>query len=59
MTKTPQEIAARRARVAEMIAEGAVMTDAMRRKQKAAAKSQKQLEDAADNIIAGLVKHSK
>lgn len=54
ITKTPEQLAARRARVKEMIASGAVMTDAKRKAQKEAAKYQQQLEDKADMILAGL-----
>jgi len=48
------ELEIRRARVAQMIAEGAVETDALRRKRKQAAKYQQQLEDAAETILCGL-----
>lgn len=47
-------IEARRARVAQMIAEGAVETDALRKRRKQAAKYQQQLEDAAETILCGL-----
>lgn len=54
ITKTPEQLAARRARVKEMIASGNVMTDAKRKSQKEAAKRQQKLEDQADMILAGL-----
>lgn len=42
----------RRARVKQFIAEGRVMTDAMRNKIKAEAKRRQQLEDMAERILA-------
>jgi hypothetical protein len=42
----------RRARVKQLIAEGRVMTDAMRNKIKAEAKRRQQLEDTAERILA-------
>lgn len=53
-TKTPEQLAARRARVKEMMKNGQVETDALRKQRKEAAKYQKQLEDAADLILTGL-----
>jgi hypothetical protein len=48
-----QQIAKRRARVAQMYAEGAVMTDSLRKKIRDEAKRRQQLEDAAMLILAG------
>lgn len=53
------ELEIRRARVAQMIAEGAVETDALRRKRKQAAKYQEQLESVAETILCGLQRGSK
>jgi hypothetical protein len=53
------KINARRARVKQLIAEGRVMTENMRKQQKAALKYQTQLEERAETILAGLVTHSK
>lgn len=57
---TPTEIIeARRARIQQLKAEGRVMTDAMRNKQKRDAKRQQELENLADNVLAGLVTRPK
>lgn len=58
MTST-EIVNARRARIQQLKNEGRVMTDAMRRKQKADAKRQAELENLADNVLAGLVSRPK
>lgn len=54
-----EKLLARRARVKQLIKDGRVMNDSMRKQQKAALKYQTQLEDRAETILAGLVIHSK
>jgi hypothetical protein len=52
---TDAQLVSRRARVQQLIADGRVMTDSMRKKQKEVAKYQEQLETLADRILSGLV----
>lgn len=52
-------IEARRARIKQLMAEGRVETDALRKQRKDAAKYQQQLESVAETIICGLVSSSK
>jgi hypothetical protein len=53
-TRTPEQIAARRARVAQMTAEGRVMTSTMRTRIANQQRKAQKLQDAADSVIAGL-----
>lgn len=53
-TKTPEELAARRARVKEMVESGAVVTDASRAAKRKAQKRFDELEYKAELIISGL-----
>ena len=53
-TRTPEQIAARRARVAQMTAEGRVMTSTMRTRIANQQRKAQKLQDAADAVIAGL-----
>ena len=52
---TDAQLVSRRARVQQLIADGRVMTDSMRKKQKEVAKYQEQLETLADRILSGLL----
>jgi len=52
---TDSQLLSRRARVNQLIAEGRVMTDALRNKQKKVAKYQEQLETLADKILSGRI----
>ena len=52
---TNAQLVSRRARVKQLIAEGRVMTDAMRKKQKEVAKYQEKLETLADRILSGRI----
>ena len=52
---TNAQLVTRRARVKQLIAEGRVMTDAMRKKQKEVAKYQEKLETLADRILSGRI----
>mgnify|MGYP000037962683 FL=1 len=52
---TNAQLVSRRARVKQLIAEGRVMTDAMRKKQKEVAKYQEKLETLADKILSGRI----
>ena len=52
---TNAQLVTRRARVKQLIAEGRVMTDSMRKKQKEVAKYQEQLETLADRILSGRI----
>jgi hypothetical protein len=53
-TRTPEQIAARKARVAQMTAEGRVMTSALRTRIANQQRKAQKLQDAADAVIAGL-----
>ena len=53
-TRTPEQIEARRARVAQMTAEGRVMTSTMRTRIANQQRKAQKLQDAADAVIAGL-----
>ena len=53
-TRTPEQIAARRARVAQMTAEGRVMDSKMRTRIANQQRKAQKLQDAADALIAGL-----
>ena len=52
---TNAQLVSRRARVKQLIAEGRVMTDALRNKQKKVAKYQEKLETLADKILSGRI----
>lgn len=54
VNKTPEQIAARRVRVAEMYANGEVMTTSKRAAAIRNQKKQQQLQDAADRILNSL-----
>ena len=54
MTKTPEQLAARRARVKQMMDNGEVETDAIRRARKKAQQHQEELQSRADAVLAGL-----
>lgn len=53
-TKTAEQLAARRARVKELMREGRVETEANKNRKKKAQKYFDQLQDRADLILAGL-----
>lgn len=53
-SRTPEQIEARRARVAEMCAKGEVMTSTMRTRVANQQRKAQKLQDAADKVIAGL-----
>jgi 16S rRNA U516 pseudouridylate synthase RsuA-like enzyme len=52
---TDAQLVSRRARVQQLIADGRVMTDSMRKKQKEVAKYQEKLETLAGRILSGLL----
>lgn len=54
VNKTPEQIAARRARVAEMYANGEVMTTSKRAAAIRNQKKEQQLQDAADRVLNSL-----
>lgn len=54
ITKTPEQLAARRARVKELMNSGRVESDKLRKARKDEAKRMQTLEEKADMIIAGL-----
>ena len=53
-TKTPEQLAARRARVKQMQEEGREMTSTMRTRIANQQRKAQKLQDAADSVIAGL-----
>jgi uncharacterized coiled-coil protein SlyX len=52
---TDAQLLSRRARVNQLITEGRVMSDSLRKKQKEVAKYQEQLETLADKILSGML----